>query len=201
MSDPDLAPTGRGRARVLATALHLFTEQGFDRTTTRDIGRAAGISSPALYRHYASMDDLGRDLYRRCYRVMVDAVRAAAQGADGPLARLAAYATALAALYEREPLTVLFVDEHQLRFWPQLRAEFEPDTLSAMVTRWVAAGRGDGTLGTDVEAAAQVALVMGLTSQWCAMRRAGLASAASAASLPVLLRRALTRAPEQEDST
>ena len=201
MSDPDPAPARRGRARVLSTALHLFTEQGFDRTTTRDIGRAAGISSPALYRHYASMDDLGRDLYRRCYAVMVGAVREATQAADGPLARLAAYATALAALYERESLTVLFVDEHQLRFWPQLRAEFEPNTLSAMVARWVAAGRGDGTIGADVDAVAQVALVMGLTSQWFAMRRAGLASAASAASLPVLLRRALTHSPEKENCT
>jgi hypothetical protein len=152
---------------------------------------------PPLREH----DDLGLDLYRRCYRATVDAVRRAALAADGPLARLAAYATALAALYEREPLTVLFVDEHQLRFWPELRTEFEPDTLSGMVARWVEAGRRDGTLGADVDATAQVALVMGVTSQWFAMRRAGLASAASAASLPVLLRRALTHSLRAEDST
>lgn len=91
---------------------------------------------------------------------------------------------------------MLYVDEHQLRFWPQLRAEFEPATLSAMVTRWVTAGRRDGSLRKDVDGAAQVALVMGLVSQWCAMRRAGLAKPKSTAGLPLAMRNALI-APER----
>lgn len=192
MTSVGIQATSRGRERLIATALRLFAEQGFDRTTTRDIGRAAGITSPALYRHYASKDDLGLDLYRRCYRLMVAAVQSAERSCDAPLGKLCGYPAALADLYERNPLSVLFVDEHQLRFWPQLRAEFEPDTLSGMVSRWVEAGRDDGTLSGAVDAAAQVALVMGLTSQWFAMRRAGLANAASSESLPVLLRAGLT---------
>ncbi len=188
---PQALQTHRGRGRVLATALHLFAVQGFDRTTTRDIGRAAGISSPALYRHYESKDALGLDLYRRCYAAMVDAVREASAAAPSPIERLCAYVQALTQLFERDPLAVLFVDEQQLRFWPLLRDEFEPDTLSSLVGRWVEAGRAERAFCRDVDAAAQVALVMGLASQWFSMRRAGLAEAAGAASLPVLLRHAL----------
>jgi AcrR family transcriptional regulator len=187
----DLDPPVRGRARVLAAALEMFAAQGFDRTTTRDIGRAAGITSPALYRHYATKDDLGIDLYRRCYAAMIDAVRRGCESAGTPIEKLSTYVVALTALYECEPLAMLFVDEHQLRFWPHVRAEFEPDTLSAMVRRWINDGRAEGSLRADVDPEAQIALVMGLVSQWCAMRRTGLAGAATAASLPLAMRNAL----------
>jgi AcrR family transcriptional regulator len=171
--------------------LTLFAEQGFDRTTTRDIGAAAKVTSPALYRHYASKWELGVDLYRRCYSLMVTAVRWAVGGYDCPLEKLCSYPAGLSALYERDPLAVLFVDEHQLRFWPHLRAEFEPDTLSSFVAEWVAAGREAGVVSNGVHVEAQAALVMGLTSQWFAMRHAGLASKESAQSLPQVVRAAL----------
>lgn len=44
--------------RIAATAAKLFRERGFHATSIDDIGRAEGISGPALYRHYAGKDDL-----------------------------------------------------------------------------------------------------------------------------------------------
>jgi len=41
------------RAALLAAAARLFAERGFDRVTLEDIGGAAGISGPAVYRHFA----------------------------------------------------------------------------------------------------------------------------------------------------
>jgi AcrR family transcriptional regulator len=58
----------RGKERVLRAALDLFAKRGFDQVTIRDIGDAAGVTNPALYRHYPSKEELGVDLYRRCYR-------------------------------------------------------------------------------------------------------------------------------------
>jgi AcrR family transcriptional regulator len=40
------------RAALLAAAARLFAERGFDRVTLDDIGGAAGISGPAVYRHF-----------------------------------------------------------------------------------------------------------------------------------------------------
>lgn len=194
MTDQTSQGSLRGKQRVLTAALELFASQGFDRTTTRDIGNAAGFTSPALYRHYASKDALGLDLYRRCYASMVGSVRQIAATHAAPLDRLAAYPSTLCRLYEKTPTAVLFVDEHQLRFWPLLRDEFLPDTLSNMVTRWIEQGRRDGTVRADVDSSALVALVMGLPSQWYAMRRARVAPADSAAAdLPILVRAALGR--------
>lgn len=46
------------RRRVLETALDLFRRKGFDRTTMRDIARAAGMSLGAAYHYFPSKDAL-----------------------------------------------------------------------------------------------------------------------------------------------
>ncbi|MBX3194829.1 MAG: TetR family transcriptional regulator [Microbacteriaceae bacterium] len=41
------------RAALLGAAARLFAERGFERVTLEEIGGAAGISGPAVYRHFA----------------------------------------------------------------------------------------------------------------------------------------------------
>jgi AcrR family transcriptional regulator len=41
------------RAALLDAAARLFADRGFERVTLEDIGGAAGISGPAVYRHFA----------------------------------------------------------------------------------------------------------------------------------------------------
>jgi AcrR family transcriptional regulator len=41
------------RVALLDAAVRLFAERGFDRVTLEDIGSAAGVSGPAVYRHFA----------------------------------------------------------------------------------------------------------------------------------------------------
>jgi AcrR family transcriptional regulator len=40
------------RAALLASAAELFAERGFSRVSLEDLGAAAGISGPAVYRHF-----------------------------------------------------------------------------------------------------------------------------------------------------
>ncbi len=37
------------REQALVSALHLFWERGYERTTVRDLTKAMGISAPSLY--------------------------------------------------------------------------------------------------------------------------------------------------------
>lgn len=46
------------RASLLAAAARLFAERGFDGVTLGDIGEAAGVSGPAVYRHVSSKQGL-----------------------------------------------------------------------------------------------------------------------------------------------
>src|SRR5205809_3737883 len=42
------------KRQLLAQAKHLFVTLGYQNTTTEKIARAAGVSEPVLYRHFAS---------------------------------------------------------------------------------------------------------------------------------------------------
>jgi AcrR family transcriptional regulator len=63
----DAAPT---RARITATALRLFVEQGVAETTVEDIARAARVSQGALYTHYPSKEALAWDLFIANYTTL-----------------------------------------------------------------------------------------------------------------------------------
>lgn len=54
----------RTRSRILATALDLFDERGYDAVTTAQIAAAAEVSEMTLFRHFPSKDRLiGDDPY------------------------------------------------------------------------------------------------------------------------------------------
>jgi AcrR family transcriptional regulator len=46
------------RARLLRSALALFRERGYHGAGTNEIGAAAGMTGPSIYRHFATKDDL-----------------------------------------------------------------------------------------------------------------------------------------------
>ncbi len=52
------------RAKILDAALAVFAEKGYDGGTMRDIAARVGVTEPALYRHFASKEDLFLTLMR-----------------------------------------------------------------------------------------------------------------------------------------
>jgi len=54
---PRMAAAER-RQHLVETAIRLFTDGSYRGTTTAEIARAAGVSEPILYRHFASKRDL-----------------------------------------------------------------------------------------------------------------------------------------------
>ena len=54
---PRMAAAER-RQQLIETAIRLFTDGSYHGTTTAEIARAAGVSEPILYRHFASKRDL-----------------------------------------------------------------------------------------------------------------------------------------------
>ena len=84
--------TARGRRRredLLDAAEQLFLEQGFHGTSVDDLGAAAGISGPGLYRHFASKDAVLMAVLDRIWGQLRPAIDAAAdQDPDAALATL-----------------------------------------------------------------------------------------------------------------
>lgn len=50
------------RAQLLETARTVFGERGFSATSMNDIAKAAGVTKPVLYQHFASKHDLFHEL-------------------------------------------------------------------------------------------------------------------------------------------
>jgi AcrR family transcriptional regulator len=75
------APTARGRRRqeqVIEAATRLFHEQGFHATSMDEIGAAAGITGPGLYRHFSSKDDILLAVFDRIWDLLRDAIERSA---------------------------------------------------------------------------------------------------------------------------
>ncbi|HYR28611.1 MAG TPA: TetR family transcriptional regulator, partial [Thermoanaerobaculia bacterium] len=53
------------RAKILDTALRLFRERGFDRTTMRDVASEAGVATGAAYYYFRSKEELVMAFYLR----------------------------------------------------------------------------------------------------------------------------------------
>ena len=68
------------RDRIERAAIRLFVEKGVAETTVRDIARAVDISEGALYRHFASKDELVWQVFERHYVEFAGRLQALADG-------------------------------------------------------------------------------------------------------------------------
>ena len=71
----------RTKARIEAEALRLFAAKGVDGTSVREIAGAVGVAEGALYRHFASKEDLARGIFLKGYAALAEKVNAV--GASG----------------------------------------------------------------------------------------------------------------------
>src|ERR1700759_2680024 len=81
------APTRRAlakqqtRAKVLAAARRLFSEQGYEGATIRDIAAAAGMSTGAVFANFTDKSDLFREIMLTDMAALAEAMaNAAAEG-------------------------------------------------------------------------------------------------------------------------
>src|SRR6185295_16354186 len=55
------------KRQILRAAMKLFSERGFAATSIRDIARESGYTNPALYKHFASKEELALHLFDTCH--------------------------------------------------------------------------------------------------------------------------------------
>jgi AcrR family transcriptional regulator len=58
----DTPSRGDTRSRIQAVAVELFSEQGYDKTSLREIAERLGVTKAALYYHFRSKEDIVRSL-------------------------------------------------------------------------------------------------------------------------------------------
>ncbi|RSM61256.1 TetR family transcriptional regulator [Amycolatopsis sp. WAC 01376] len=83
-----MAKSEETRSLIVATALRLFGENGYDRTTMRAIAAEAGVSVGNAYYYFASKDQLIQGFYDEIARVHLTTAREAIEGERDFSARL-----------------------------------------------------------------------------------------------------------------
>jgi AcrR family transcriptional regulator len=83
MPRPPRSQGGETRERILDVAQELFTRQGYDKTSLRDIAERLGITKAALYYYFERKEDILLELHLRLHAMgttLLDALEAAPDG-------------------------------------------------------------------------------------------------------------------------
>jgi AcrR family transcriptional regulator len=120
--------------RILASATRLFRERGFHGVGVAEIGREAGVTGPAIYRHFAGKDEILFTLLERTSARLEQRTRVEAR--MDPWARLDATVDAFADLSVRErDLVLIFHRERRFVVEPWRRRLRR--SLDAHAQRWL----------------------------------------------------------------
>jgi AcrR family transcriptional regulator len=154
--------------RILEAALESFAERGFHGTTIKHIAEGSGLSTAALYVHFAAKEEVLFALSRTGHAMALATVEAAAD--PDPIAALAELARsfvrwhaehrtlARVVQYERDALT----PEHRAVI-AELRRQTQ-DAVRALIERGIAAG---AVTVPDVHSATAAVLSLGIdVARW-----------------------------------
>lgn len=96
-------------ARVLSTALKLFTRQGYFKTSVPDIVRASGCSTGSIYHHFGDKESIARALYESLVERMDHAFQEIEQADQAASTRCRAVIRLLFQITEQEPEVMEFM--------------------------------------------------------------------------------------------
>ena len=97
------------RDRIESAAIHLFVEKSVDGTTVRDIAGRVELSEGALYRHFASKDDLVWQVFEKHYVALADEIRRLAGEAKSTRGKIAAIIRGCCRAHDADPTLFRFL--------------------------------------------------------------------------------------------
>jgi AcrR family transcriptional regulator len=105
------------RRRIEEAAIELFVAKGVSETTVRDIARAVDISEGALYRHFASKDELVWTIFEQHYIAFARQLQTLGERASTARTKVAAMIRGFCQAHDENPMLfrfLLFVQHGQL---------------------------------------------------------------------------------------
>lgn len=148
--------------RIKEAALALVVERGVGATTIRDLAQSAGVAEGALYRHYATKEDLIRELFRERYAGFARRLEFIQAKEKGLRAKLRAIVRDTCRLFDEDQVSyrfLLLAQHEAMRLFPP-----GPDSPVPVLRMMIAAAIRAGEIrfrNADLGAA----LVLGLMIQ------------------------------------
>ncbi|WP_329135095.1 TetR family transcriptional regulator [Streptomyces sp. NBC_01476] len=147
---PSGTPTGATKDRILAAAREEFSARGYDRTSIRSIGRAAGVDPALVHHYYGTKEQVFAAAIEVSFAPAADIPEAVVGGVDGMGERVASF---FLRIWEnpatREPLLAVVRSA--------VTNETAASVLRGLVSRTVLAKVAGGLVAPDPEFRVQLA--------------------------------------------
>ncbi|MGC4894171.1 TetR/AcrR family transcriptional regulator [Micromonospora sp. DT31] len=161
--------TGGTRKRIQAVALELFTEQGYEKTSLREIAERLGVTKAALYYHFKSKDEIISSLVEDRLRRMDDLIAWAAEQPATLATRRALVGRYADAMFAGEmPQVMRFFEQNQTVLKSLVAGQRMRDRMMRLANELC---RGDDSPAAQLRAALTLFAVH---SSWFAVRAPGL---------------------------
>ena len=168
---PEDAPPAK--ERILVAALELFVRDGLCETSIRDIAKAAGFTNPALFKHFRGKEALAEYLFERCYLELYRMVQGAIRSGGSFQQRQRAVTRAYLAALERDPASVIFVQDWLRHFWPRMPAEVRRHSILGEIRALLTRGRREGAVTKELDVALLTTAWVGTLQQFARARYFG----------------------------
>jgi TetR/AcrR family transcriptional regulator, repressor of fatR-cypB operon len=145
------------KRHILRAAMQLFADHGLAGTSIRDIARESGYTNPALYKHFASKEELALHLFETCHQRLWTKCHAAITGAKSFENKLEAYIAQVLELVDEHPEAMAFLSDSARVLWPKAGSTVRRRTMISLAREVMSEGprprRGAPHVNPDVAAA------------------------------------------------
>jgi len=117
------------KRHILRAAMKLFSERGLDGTSIRDIAKESGYTNPALYKHFASKEELAVHLFEICHQRLWMRCSAAIAAGTTFDAKLDGYIGQNLELVDEYPEAMAFLSDSARVLWPKAGATVRRHTM------------------------------------------------------------------------
>jgi TetR/AcrR family transcriptional regulator, repressor of fatR-cypB operon len=117
------------RQEILRAALRLFSEHGLAGTSVRDIADESGYTNPALYKHFASKEELALHLFETCHRSVWARCNAATVSGKSFGEKLGRYVGVWLELLDEQPEVVAFLSDSARELMPKASSTVQHQTM------------------------------------------------------------------------
>ena len=145
------------KRQILRAAMKLFSEHGLDGTSIRDIAEESGYTNPALYKHFASKEELAVHLFETCHRRLWTRTKAAIDAGTSFDDKLEGYIGQVLELVDEHPEAMAFLSDSARVLWPKagpaVRRQTMIDLARSLMSLAPQSRRGRAAVNADVAAA------------------------------------------------
>lgn len=111
---------------ILKAGLKLFATKGYDKVSVRDIGKEAGVSEAALYKHFKGKEDMALYIFHLIISDYTGRIKRMDAETEGAVNKLCRIVDITYDLYLAYPAEIRFTLLSQYLFWNLVPEESKP---------------------------------------------------------------------------